>query len=145
LPLLIQTFIAKYSSALGKEISTIDEDAFRTLQNYQWPGNVRELENTIEYLVNIETGNIISKRSIPDRIKEKTVTDHNKLTGVLPLADLERTSIFSALERFGPSAEGKNKAAQALGISKATLYRKLKEYNYISRNETMSQLEKPKR
>ncbi|MDF2501817.1 MAG: Fis family transcriptional regulator [Anaerosporomusa subterranea] len=144
LPLLIQTFIAKYASALGKEISAIDEDAFQTLQNYQWPGNVRELENTIEYLVNIETGNTISKRSIPARIKEKAAAAHNKLTGVVPLAELERTAINSALERFGPSAEGKNKVAQALGISKATLYRKLKEYNYISQIETLSQFEKPK-
>jgi transcriptional regulator with PAS, ATPase and Fis domain len=130
LPLLIKTFIAKYASALGKEISTIDEDAFQMLQNYQWPGNVRELENTIEYLVNMETGSAISKRSIPDRIKEKAaIAQTAKPTGVVPLAELERTAIFSAIERFGPSAEGKNIAAQALGISKATLYRKLKEYS----------------
>lgn len=127
LPLLIRVFLAKYSSALGKTVRQIDEDAFLALQTYHWPGNVRELENTIEYAVNIETGSMISSRSLPARIKA-SATAPQKLPGIVPLAELEKSAILNALNKFGVSAEGKHKAAQALGISKATLYRKLKEY-----------------
>ncbi|WP_371371881.1 sigma 54-interacting transcriptional regulator [Sporomusa aerivorans] len=128
LPLLIQTFLAKYSSALGKFVRAIDADAYETLFNYGWPGNVRELENVIEYLVNIATAETIGLPSIPARIREKA-GNSSQYSDVVPLAQLERMAITGAIKKFGSTVEGKIKAAQALGISKATLYRKLKEYD----------------
>lgn len=134
LPLLIQTFLARYSAAFDKPVNAIEDDAYRVLLSYDWPGNVRELENVIEYLVNIETAAAVSLQSIPARIREKAIT-LPRLTGIIPLTELERTAILGALENFGTSVEGKSKAAQALGISQATLYRKLKEYKISSHIE----------
>jgi PAS domain S-box-containing protein len=110
-----------------------EDEAYEWLLNYDWPGNVRELENTMEYLVNIETGPRISSRHIPQRIKTGSVApasaaNPTAASSVVPIAELEKNAILGALEKFGPTVEGKDKAAQGLGISKATLYRKLKEY-----------------
>lgn len=127
LPLLIETFLVKHSLALGKSVRGISEPAYKVLLDYDWPGNVRELENVLEYLVNIEPTEAISINSIPMRIREKA-ENTPRLTGIVPLVDLERAAIVEAIEKLGSSVEGKNKAAQALGISTATLYRKLKDY-----------------
>ncbi len=125
LPLLIHTFMAKYAAALDKAIDRIDEAALQILQAYHWPGNVRELENTIEYAVNVAAEGTITARALPARIKEAA---GDPAPAIVPLDELERTAILRVLDQFGVSVEGKIQAAQALGISKATLYRKLKQY-----------------
>jgi len=130
LPLLIRSFFIKYCKALHKTIDSIETEAYEYLLHYEWPGNIRELENTMEYLVNIASGDKVLARHIPQRIKTGLpVSPTNTLPPtVLPIAELEKTAILGAINLFGPTAEGKEKAAQALGISKATLYRKLKDY-----------------
>lgn len=136
LPLLIQSFFARYRKALHKEIETIEDEAYEWLLNYEWPGNIRELENTMEYLVNIANEDKVSAKHIPQRIKTGSTAllakpANNGAPLVVPIAELEKTAILGAMKKFGTTTEGKDKAAQALGISKATLYRKLKEYEDI--------------
>ena len=130
LPLLIDVFFQRYNQTLQKNLTGIDEAVYPYLKQYPWPGNIRELENTLEYLVNIETSNRISINHIPERIRKAVENAKNAAIGinVTPIAELERQAISSALQRYGRNAEGKEQAAKALGISKATLYRKLKEY-----------------
>lgn len=124
LPGLIKHFLEKHRSAQKKEITGIDNEAYSILLSYDWPGNVRELENVIEYLVSIETGRVISVRNVASRIGPQ----NECIRDILPLAEIERKLILAALARYGNGLEGKEKAAAALGISKATLYRKLREY-----------------
>ena len=130
LPLLINVFFQRYTRSLQKNLTGIDEAVYPYLKQYSWPGNIRELENTLEYLVNIETGDRVTINHIPERIRKAVENAKHAAIGtnVTPIAELERQAILSALQWFGCGAEGKEKAAQALGISKATLYRKLKEY-----------------
>ena len=130
IPLLVDSFLGRYCSSFGKPLLPVDEDAYQALLSYGWPGNVRELENTIEYLVNVETADSISLHSIPAKIVANTAALPGVM-GVVPLAELEKSAIQAALRRFGSTVEGKSKAAEALGISKATLYRKLKECDSI--------------
>jgi PAS domain S-box-containing protein len=124
LPELIDDILARYKTLYEKEIIAMDEDAHALLMSYDWPGNVRELENVLEYLVGIETGTTISRLSVMQRIQcgKKPALD------IMPIAEIERQMILSALKKFGTTLAGKEKAAKVLGISKATLYRKLKEY-----------------
>ena len=130
LPLLIDVFFQRYNQTLQKNLTGIDEVVYPYLKQYSWPGNIRELENTLEYLVNIETSDRITSNHIPERIRKAVENAKNPAIGtnVTPIAELERQAIFGALQTFGLDATGKEKAALALGISKATLYRKLKEY-----------------
>lgn len=125
---LIKFFLERYNILLNKHITGVSEEALKILLQYPWPGNVRELENTIQYCVHMETGPEIKKHSLPLRIREfspQEVADNN---GIIPLEELEKKAILSALKKFGTSVEGKQKAADALQISLTTLYRKLNKW-----------------
>ena len=144
LPLLIERFLARYRDKMAKNVEGIDADAYACLLEYGWPGNIRELENTIEYLVSIADGKIIEQRHIPQRIliAGKTAQPGSPVqaqpTRLLTIAELEKRAILSAIEQFGLTMRGKAQLTQVLGISQATLYRKLKQYNIaidLSQNE----------
>jgi transcriptional regulator with PAS, ATPase and Fis domain len=125
--LLIHHFLDLYNTLLNKNIKCFAERAKESLNNYSWPGNVRELANAIEYAVNIETGNEISMESLPGKIINYRNDD--ELGQIYSLDYLEKNIIIKALRKYGSSTQGKERAAAALGISRATLYRKIKEVN----------------
>ena len=121
---LSKYFLVNYNQKLNKEISGFLPDTLELLSNYAWPGNVRELENAIEYAVNIETGLFIKPSSLPKRFS-KPINSINTLRERLKA--YEMTEIKDALNRHGWGSNGKKKAAQELGISVPSLYRKLME------------------
>ena len=139
LPLLIQSFLDKYRKTLQKAIVTIEETAYNCLLSYEWPGNIRELENTMEYLVNIANEDTIRFSHIPMRMRTASAVPailsvEGSSPSIIPIAELEKAAILGAIKNFGPTTQGKDRAAVALGISKATLYRKLKEYDEPAEN-----------
>lgn len=128
---LTNFFIDKHTKKLDKNhIRGISNEALEMLMNYDWPGNVRELENAIEYAVNMETSDLISVISLPQRI----FTSNNRPLGqyfevehnIIPLNELEMKMIHRAIDKFGDTLKGKKQASEALGIDLSTLYRKLK-------------------
>ncbi len=144
LPLLIESFLARYRDKMTKNVEGVDADAYAGLLEYDWPGNIRELENTIEYLVSIADGKNIELRHIPQRIKVACETAPRRPTAgavpgrLLTIAELEKNAIVNAIEQFGLTMRGKTQLTQALGLSKATLYRKLKQYKIAT---DLSQIE----
>ncbi|MDR2946846.1 MAG: sigma 54-interacting transcriptional regulator [Candidatus Adiutrix sp.] len=136
LPTLINYFLAKYAGLFNKEVGSAGDAVLAILAAYHWPGNVRELENVIEYAVNMmpEKG-YLAPEYLPAKI---TAVGRRQLTqrleeaageGVVePLSELERRAIERALTVFGTDSKAKTKAAKALGIGVATLYRKIKEH-----------------
>ena len=134
IPQLLDYHRIRYSKLLGKKIIDFDKEALNVCLNYSWPGNVRELVNTVEYAINIEEGPIIKIESLPPRIREEVnargVIDYN-LSGdivIKSLDEIEKEAIIKALNHFGWHEEGKMKAARALGIGRATIYRKIQKY-----------------
>lgn len=141
-------FLRKYAMRLNKRISDISPEALMTLKNYGWPGNIRELENSIEYAVNVETANTIMIGSLPSRIITARFMDP------VPIGDnkealknindtirgMEITELVNALNQFGWTTPGKQAAADYLGISIATLYRRLKRVK--NENDLFSLLKK---
>ncbi len=128
LPLLVEHLIENYSKKLNKVIYGIDSDAIRKVLSYDWPGNVRQLQNVIEYSINMTNSNNIKYENLPEKLKKE-----NKMTSYLeeeifPLRELEKREIGKALNQYKEYKKDKEKVAKALGISRATLYRKLKEY-----------------
>ncbi len=88
------------------------------LEAYSWPGNVRELRNVIEKMVVLSTSDVIGKADLPPEVTEKSVAEVQEST------EIDNDDIHAALLK---ARGNKSKAAELLGISRRTLYRKLKE------------------
>jgi len=132
IPLLLEYYTNRFNKLLGKEIKGFTEEALDVCTKYYWPGNVRELVYAVEYAVNLEEGPYIAAESLPPSVLEgvkKRTWDGVAADGrLLKLAQLEKEAIKAALDQFGWNDEGKVKAARALGISRATIYRKIQKY-----------------
>ncbi len=126
IPLLIDNFINTFNQKYSKNIESISEKAFNHLYNYDFPGNIRELENLIEGIIAVSSN---QKKTITDKdLKEHLVWQQPKSSEhqVLALDKLEKFALEEALRE---SEGNKSKAAEMLGISRDTLYRKLKIFN----------------
>ncbi|MCO1602569.1 sigma-54 interaction domain-containing protein [Desulfosporosinus nitroreducens] len=128
LMLLLHHFLDKYNLILGKQITGFTQEVQRKMLTYPWQGNVRELENAVEYAVNIATKNVIDSTFLSSRVND--YFEHNaslSTSDVQPtLADLEKNAIEAALKKFGSTRQAKEKAADSLGMSRSTFYRKIK-------------------
>jgi len=121
---LAEYFIKKFSTRFDKNILGLSEEVQNMFLNYSWNGNVRELQNTIEYAINMEQSNYVTIENLPFQFKK--INSPKKFT---TLEELEKEHILKALDRFGWSEEGRIEAAKQLGISRATIYRKIKKYS----------------
>ena len=134
IPLLIDYMIKEYAHKLNKDVIGIEDDAKKTLIDYSWPGNVRELQNVIEYSINMSNSSLLILDIIPNNIKSKYYDEKsNKYEEIRTLEDLEKEEISKALNKFKHYKKDKELVAKSLGISRATLYRKLEKYNLISK------------
>ena len=134
IPLLIDYMIKEYAHKLNKDVIGIEDDAKKTLIDYSWPGNVRELQNVIEYSINMSNSSLLNLDIIPNNIKSKYYDEKsNKCEEIRTLEDLEKEEISKALNKFKHYKKDKELVAKSLGISRATLYRKLEKYNLISK------------
>jgi len=111
------------------KITSLTSLAIETLQNYDWPGNVRELRNVIERAIILETTDKIGLSSIIIDCSQCTEGSDSSRAGTIKsfsLAQAERELIARALRETGWQ---KTRAASLLGITRATLYAKVKQYN----------------
>lgn len=131
--LLLTHAIRKFSQKLDKPVSAIEPEALSALLSYHWPGNVREVENVIEYAIIWKT----RRPSAFPAFRTKSFPAHPPRPpargGLLKdqLACAEREIIAECLSRTGHSLEGKRKAAEILGISESTLYRRLRALDLL--------------
>ena len=134
IPLLIDYTIKEYSHKLNKDVIGMEENAKKTLVDYSWPGNVRELQNIIEYSINMSTSSLLTLDDIPNNIISKYYDEESHTEkDIRTLEDLEKREIIKALNKYKNYKKDKELVAKALGISRATLYRKLEKYNLISK------------
>lgn len=126
LPLLIEHFLKQLNQKLGKRIRAVSPRAMERLLDHPWPGNVRELEHALEHAFIRCRGSVIQPEHLPDQIGRPGA---ELITRVIetehPLQELERELISQLLHRFrGDRA----RTAAQLGISRITLWRKMKRY-----------------
>ncbi|HWR51252.1 MAG TPA: sigma-54 dependent transcriptional regulator [Bryobacteraceae bacterium] len=125
IPLLVQYFIDRLSSEVGKEITGISEGALKVLLDHDWPGNVRELENAIERAIVTSRTPVLTEDDFSflqqfGAARKKWAVPQNTT-----LDEIEKTAIAVTLDR----TEGNVKeAAAVLGIDRSTLYDKIRKY-----------------
>lgn len=123
---LIRYFFDKHRAQFNKDVRSISRDVEAILVNYDFPGNVRELEHIIERAVILVEGDTIECKHLPTRFLEALESNHvEKPTDFVSLAELETRYIFEVLDATNGN---KSKAAEILGISRAALWRKLKQH-----------------
>jgi sigma-54 dependent transcriptional regulator, acetoin dehydrogenase operon transcriptional activator AcoR len=123
IPLLLQYFLDQANQNLGHAVKGFSPEALAFLITYRWPGNVRELKNVVEYVCNIREVGLAELEDLPPYLMEsKTLKKEMESKTV---DQVERLLIDEAIRMFGTSTKGKRAAAAYLGISMATLYRRL--------------------
>jgi len=125
IPALAEHFLARAATKLGRTLR-LSPDALERLLRYPWPGNVRELENAIERATILARTESVEPDDLPPHVSAGLQLGPSPaLPRQISLAEAERAHILQTLERFGRNHSG---AAEALGIGRTTLWRKLKEY-----------------
>lgn len=124
IPLLVNHFITKYNSKLGKNIKSIPINVMNSLQAYHWPGNIRELENIIERAIVLTTGSTLRLDELLDLLSISEKQSNNLQT----LKENERSFILKALEECQWVINGKFGAAERLNIAPSTLRDRMKKY-----------------
>lgn len=125
IPLLANYFLGKYRKEYGKKIDRISNEAMQVLADYSFPGNVRDLEHALERAIIVCDGHVILPEHLPQRFsgRDASVIEEEK-KGLVTLAELEQDYIRKVLRH---TRGNRNEAARILGISRTSLWRKLKE------------------
>ena len=124
IPQLVSNFAQAYNTRLGKSIHGFATDAMDLLFTHHWPGNVRELENVVERSMVLAKGDVITPDDLPSELKAADPAFASReLNTDLDL--MEREHVRAVLEKC---AWNKYKAAKMMGISRSTLYSKIRKH-----------------
>ncbi len=143
---LVRGLVSRYNTKFHKELFDISAEALAAIESHLWPGNIRELENVIQQAVLVSSGPALQPGHLPASVRENATAESSEepsaVTGGsyssgLDRADslihnrelLERSVIQRALANNGYS---RSRAANALGISRVTLYKKMKKYGLMN-------------
>ena len=136
---LVRGMVARYNTRFAKRIGGVHGDAMRTLEVFPWPGNIRQLENVIQQAVLTCTGEELRLQHLPPIVHTLRSENATPLPTVGPgpngsLAHnretTERAAILRALEKVSFS---RTRAAELLGVSRVTLYKKMKKYGLFGK------------
>jgi PAS domain S-box-containing protein len=122
IPILVKHFLALFNRKFGKKIKDISTDVWAMFKSYGWPGNVRELENTLEHAFICCHEGAITVNHLPAELKKL----QDSASDAVPMTEeKEAEAIRRALRK---SLWNKSRAAELLGISRRTIYRKMQKY-----------------
>lgn len=136
IPELVQIFLQEYSNANEQPVPRLATEVMQALLEYSWPGNIRQLRNVIERLSILQEGGVVLFEHLPLSIRSQLSTQpvHSNGAAAIPspgqptvttLDEQEKVQIMETLQRtYG----NKKAAAELLGISRGTLYNKLRKY-----------------
>jgi len=121
IPLLASYFLNRYAERYRKPIQKIDPSAMQAMLDYSWPGNVRELDHAIERAVLLASGDLVRVSDLSLRTPREGAQRWEDLS----LEEVESLLIRKAIDRYSGNI---SQAAEALGLSRSALYRRLQKY-----------------
>lgn len=125
LPELLQAFLDKFNRRLNAHVTGFSPEVLELFRRFGWPGNIRQLENVVEYCVNMSEGAVVELEDLPAYLlREAGQQQAPTLKGA------EYAAIRDMLNQYGWDVKGKTQAAEALGISLRTLYRKMDQAHF---------------
>ena len=124
IPQLATHFLKQYSQKYRKNFTAFKPAAMELLQRYSWPGNIRELQHAIERAIIMAEGNELDSRDF-FFLSAKPSSEKAQTAATLNLDDMERSTIQRAIDKNGGNI---SKAAKELGLTRASLYRRLEKY-----------------
>ena len=123
IPILAESFRKEYSLENGKGDLSFSPASIRLMMDYRWPGNVRELRTAVEHGVVLAKGRAIEPDDLPNSVRMGSDRIQSRVEATsLRLDKIQKSLIDAAMDKTGKNI---SKAAQALGISRRTLHRKL--------------------
>ena len=124
---LTDTFLRRFAHQLGKSPPQLDPEALELLRAYPWPGNVRELQNAIEHALVLCDDPVLRPRHLPREIQTPDLARSPTVRAASPVSfvDAERETLIEALRRANGN---KAQAARLLGIHRATIYVKIRQF-----------------
>jgi DNA-binding NtrC family response regulator len=137
IPLLIEHFIATFSTEYNVEPKKLVPEALEKLVSYSWPGNIRELQNVIERMFALSQSREITLTDLPGPIAdfEERPVNFQEFAELPTLETMEKSLITAALRK---SQGNKNEAARLLAIDRQRLYRKIEKYGLEQRESSLS-------
>jgi two-component system, NtrC family, response regulator AtoC len=141
IPVLVHHFLDRYARGENLQVTAA---AMKSLLQYDWPGNIRELENCVARAVTLGDHRTIDVGDLPPAIRSEssipssTSIEDSASLSTTALAEMEKMTILRVFEQAGGD---KALAGKMLGISRATLYRKLKRYNIPMRPDSAIEVE----
>ncbi|MCX5872763.1 MAG: sigma-54 dependent transcriptional regulator [Deltaproteobacteria bacterium] len=128
IPQLVNNFVDGFNQRLGKNVRKFSQEAMDLIFQYHWPGNVRQLENAVERSIVLCKEDIIRPDDLPEELRHSDFSYTGTSSPRTNLETLEREHIKSILEQC---RWNKYRAAQLMGISRSTLYSKMKKHELI--------------
>ena len=137
LSLLLDHFLDRLNQELGLAVKSIAADSRRVLLDYHWPGNVRELENTLCRAMILCEGDVLKLTDLPDRVRGELgagssarPSDLDRLTLAAAVKEAtERLERRLILSRLAANRGNRTATAESLGISRKTLFNKMRQYD----------------
>ena len=127
IPLLVEHFLRKIARERGRPVPKLRAAVMEALERYRWPGNIRQLENTLQRLALLAGDGPITTAALEsDAELRRTVL--GSATDAAPVFSLERTEEQKIREALQAAEGNRTRAAKMLGISRATIFRKIKQY-----------------
>lgn len=143
IPIIFKHFLERICREWGRNLMDVDLEVLEYLKRYHWPGNVRELQNVVERMVNMAHGERITVENLPEEIYRPLHPENCETASFMHVvrigderekrksvqAERERRIILELLTKYGGNV---SRVARELGLSRNTVYRKMKRYNILS-------------